>query len=325
MKDEPIDRAIRNTLADLPGAKSDECPADGAIAAYLEFSLRAEERAEVESHMARCASCREVLALSMQLGEEDAQPAQAAAVTGKKILFHISIPVSAVALIIVGTVAGVLYYRAIRTGPGVPAAYQTAELKAPAPGGAVNQALSRQKLDQTPKAAPKEEDRRKPADIPVRVSQPPAMSPAPPLAGDDAKAYEALEKFEAVTRAPEKPAQLVETERLGVPAGAADNMTAFRDAATVSASREPRMAGARASIAALEKSARVIQRTVGDKTFILQSGIWMDGECANHPDVPVVEIQSGTEEHSELLKAYPGLGNLRPALVFWKGKKISFK
>ncbi len=129
MKDERIDRAIRNILAGQKDRDAGACPSDSRIAAYLDARLRPDECAEFEAHVSSCASCREILSLSLQLGEEPQVTRQTLPAQEKKVIFHFAIPMSALALVVVASLAGVLYYRAVRNAGKSVIVTQTAEVR----------------------------------------------------------------------------------------------------------------------------------------------------------------------------------------------------
>ena len=131
MKRQPIDRAIRNTWARSNDRATGECPDDSLIAAYLESRLQSDECARFEAHAAVCTSCREILALSLRLSDEPEFPEAAPSDRHGKLIFHFAIPVSVVALILVASFAGLLYYRGIREVAKESETIATAELNAP--------------------------------------------------------------------------------------------------------------------------------------------------------------------------------------------------
>jgi hypothetical protein len=63
-------------------------------------------------------------------------------------------------------------------------------------------------------------------------------------------------------------------------------------------------------------------RKIGDRTFVLTQDIWVDEECNKHPEASQVVIPPESEEYSEILNTYPELRDLRPVMIFWKGREL---
>ncbi len=61
-------------------------------------------------------------------------------------------------------------------------------------------------------------------------------------------------------------------------------------------------------------------KKVGEKTFYLNSGYWIDRQCIEHQDDSMVEITSAAPEYEKILTQYPELRNLRPALIYWNSE-----
>jgi hypothetical protein len=135
VKRQPIDMAIRNTLTRRNDREPGNCPDNSLIAAYLESRLQSDEAARFEAHAAVCASCREILALSMQLAEEPAAPPTAPSTETRRVILHFAIPVSVMALVLLASFAALLYYRTIREAAKESAVAATAEVRAPAKAG----------------------------------------------------------------------------------------------------------------------------------------------------------------------------------------------
>lgn len=77
-----------------------------------------------------------------------------------------------------------------------------------------------------------------------------------------------------------------------------------------------------ANFAALTPSehGKPVEKKTGDRTFYLNSGYWIDTQCAGHVSADYEEIRTGSTEYEQILKAMPGLARTRPAIVYWSGK-----
>jgi hypothetical protein len=105
---------------------------ENLMAAYLERSLTSAEMSAVESHVAGCTSCQEVLALALKLQSENATvPLQALSTPSKKRLFHFSIPIPAIGALLVCIALGALFFRWPHQAPVSDKLEQVAELRAP--------------------------------------------------------------------------------------------------------------------------------------------------------------------------------------------------
>jgi hypothetical protein len=142
-----MDGAIRKALARRNDTTAGECPGENVLAAYLETRLGEAERQTVERHASGCTSCQEIIGLALRLSDPEAQPVtgDAEASSRKRILFHVSLPMSALAMIVLALVAGVLFYRIVRESSRIPAAPQTAELHPPAQAEGISAAKTPEK------------------------------------------------------------------------------------------------------------------------------------------------------------------------------------
>jgi len=61
-------------------------------------------------------------------------------------------------------------------------------------------------------------------------------------------------------------------------------------------------------------------RKIGDHNFFFTSGYWIDALCAQHADAPVTEVRAGTAEFEAIVKLYPDVRSLLPAIVYWGEK-----
>jgi hypothetical protein len=107
-----MDRLIRKSLSAQARRSSEPCVNENLMAAYLERRLTPEEQRTVESHVADCPSCQEVLALALRLqSEEDSASPQASSTRSKKVLFNLSIPIPALGALLICIVIGALFFR----------------------------------------------------------------------------------------------------------------------------------------------------------------------------------------------------------------------
>jgi hypothetical protein len=128
VKERPSDRAIARVLATNVRESPGVCPDDNIMAAYLEFRLGSTERQRLEAHVAACSSCQEILGLAMRLQSEGSiGTAQTEAPTERRVLFRFSMPVSVIALIVLGVSLAALLPRVLRKGEGPKAVDQVAE------------------------------------------------------------------------------------------------------------------------------------------------------------------------------------------------------
>jgi len=63
-------------------------------------------------------------------------------------------------------------------------------------------------------------------------------------------------------------------------------------------------------------------RKIGNHRFILTSGYWIDEVCGRNTDAPIVEVTAGAPEFDEIIKLYPDLRPLLPAIVYWNEKAL---
>ena len=61
-------------------------------------------------------------------------------------------------------------------------------------------------------------------------------------------------------------------------------------------------------------------RTIGDKIFYSNSGVWIDRKSAENTNDPVIEMPPGVPEYEKILNKYPEVRELVPVLIHWDGK-----
>jgi len=108
-----VDKAIGRALGHHARAAGGACPDENLIAAYLESRLPAAETAQVEEHASTCASCQEVMALAMKLDQPEIGVA-AEALSHKRVLFRLSIPLAALPLVLLALGGAYLIYRVVQ-------------------------------------------------------------------------------------------------------------------------------------------------------------------------------------------------------------------
>jgi hypothetical protein len=369
-----VDSAIRQALGGNRAEKGGACPDRNLTAAYLENRLRDDERAVFESHAADCATCRQVLALAMTLEEDPDSVPAVRQPSSSKLLFRISIPVSALALIVAGVAVGILSLRSPKTPMRNAPSPQITELRAPAQPQPPPQEKIR-KEPVSPAAAPI----RKPAEVTTTAARPPAAE----LTRKAEPAKESLKEPAPVATPTVVPAELAELEAGraqkqevaaaktefaaarnedaairpaiqarggaagfaggvvgGVVGGAVGGISPpppqrTQRVSMVNATATPREAieslskllgasdkdeSGKAKMLALELKSGNRSRKIGDHTFVSASGYWVDELCARNTEAPIVEVRTGVTEFEEILKLYPDLRTLLPAIVYWNDK-----
>jgi hypothetical protein len=64
-------------------------------------------------------------------------------------------------------------------------------------------------------------------------------------------------------------------------------------------------------------------RKVGDKTFRLESGVWVDIQYKPADNLPVTRLPYSGEEFNRAISEHPGLKpflELKPVIVVWQGR-----
>lgn len=133
MSDSSMDGLIRKAASTQMRKLPEGCADENIIAAYLERRLSPPETAAFEEHASQCASCQEILALSMklQVPEALAQAAEEKS-TRKRTLFHFSIPIPVLGSALVVIILVAVLFRIFNESPKDISGLQTAELHTPA-------------------------------------------------------------------------------------------------------------------------------------------------------------------------------------------------
>ena len=311
VRDGPIDGLIKQVLSSRARKGSEHCENENLMAAYLESSLSPEERAEFESHVADCAVCREVLALSIELQAQESDHRTIARTDSKKTLFHFSIPIPIFGvLLLVLVLVAVLPRFPRRSGENPPAVSVSskpsrvetvaAEMKTNVAavitekngklGPAVEEGKSEKAGYRLSAAAHKEV----PGSVSIRTAKLDEAQPLP---------------------SPESTARPTASS-LAVPV--LQKMAVGQGALTRSAAASVRRAIYALSLSANLNSAE--PRGIGDKFFYNNSGFWIDKQCIEHLGAVIVEITTRAPEYESILKQYPDILKIAPAVIHWEGK-----
>jgi hypothetical protein len=396
-----IDSAIRKALLRQTGSAASSCPDENALAAYLERNLSDQERLRLEGHLSDCASCRELLALSMRIAADE-PAAVADAIRNpreRKLLSPSRVPLAVVAALVLGIGATVVFLLTSefrkpgrvevaeqRTPAAAPA---VGNMAAPSQGPSIEQAMpagpatpgagraqtarghqvdsgsadtagkkeSRAQEKLSPPAYPGAlELKRKASDADMIASN--EAPPGPAQLKDASKAVAAAARpageaegapiggvvagvpalakpaEERAADAALKQAAAVSVGSSGVRSEALDEPARLtlesRRAVPTSASLHAEESGLHDVLqraVADERAGRAVHlmtRGLGDRTFKLFGGSWIDLKVLDRPDADWVECTPGSPELEEIMKALPEIGRLRRSgqtvLLDWKGK-----
>lgn len=311
MRDGHIDGLIKQVLSSRARKGFEPCENENLMAAYLESSLSPEERAEFESHVADCAVCREVLALSIGLQAQESDHRTIARTDSKKTLFRFSIPIPILGLLLlVMVLVAVLSRFPHRFGenpPAVSVSSKPSRIETVAGGMKTNDAAviteKNGKLGPAVEGGKSEKAGHRlsaaaPKDLPGSVSIRTAkLDVAQPLPSPESTAQPAASSV-AVPVLP----------KTAVGQGVLTRSTA---------------ASVRRAIDTLRLSANLNSaepRGIGNKFFYNNSGFWIDRQCIEHLGAVIVEITPRAPEYESILKQYPDILEIAPAVIYWEGK-----
>lgn len=358
-REDPIlDSAVRKALASRIATPPGSCPDDNAVIAYLEHRLLPSEKASFEDHASSCIHCQGLLSLSMKLAEDKDATAKPKSHPGRDILFRFSLPIPALALLIVAAGVTILFFREMRQSRLKPATTETAQLRLPkdAPESSVKGKKEAASVREDTKISALTEERKTPARKPATqiatadrlkegvVSQD-KLAVVSPRDGAllQPVAHTELEgkQLEKDSRAE---SEIVGVKRIQAAAGAsATRVDAAENARELSMQLTPqdvilgfsqqdleqeravRIAPMRASDARTQTAAGPsTSRRLGDRTFYLVSGYWIDAQCRKHPKADVVELTPDSGIYADIRKSVGQIDELRssgvPVLVHWNGK-----
>jgi hypothetical protein len=346
VRDIPLDRLIRKSLAAQKRRNPGPCVSENLMAAYLEESLSPDESAAFESHVSDCAACREVLALSMKLRPPEEEAFVPDVPPGSKnTLFHFSVPVPVLGALVVGIVLFAVYLRIsnrpnentisdriaeLRPSPQqVEAVAQDAPVAARA-NARVNKEAPQKKASIGSAAAMPADDYRKdaakfPADenltaaVPVVAIPPASPSPAGTLSAVLADSdLSAKQKSEVETK---EATDQIASIRAQEPVSRPRVFAAANRIATTLYSSTPVEASLRFALTNLGANSKGNEtREVGDRVFYRSSGFWIDRQCVEHSGNPIVEITTEDPEYKVILEKYPDVRSILPAAIFWEAK-----
>jgi hypothetical protein len=333
------------------------------MAAYIEESLSPEERSAFESHVADCAACREVLALSLKLRpqeEDDRFPHIAPA--SKRTVFRLSIPIPVLGAVIVGVALLAMVFKFSNKPDERESKVQVAEVRpstppvepgvqnvpVPAQENVLNKGDilekkarmvskvgtpildSRMDLAEAPSAA----------NIPVPnpvVAVPPAsiqaaggaIQPATPTPAETFSSVVAdsslpqKQKSEAETKSA---AEQIASIRTQEPISRPRMFAASNRIATTLYSSPPAEATLKFAFTSLSVNSKDAEaKEIGDRVFYKNSGFWVDKQCVEHSGNPIVEITSKDPEYEVILGKYPGVRSILPAAIYWEEKNYLLK
>lgn len=352
MRDASADRLIQKMISTRMRESSEDCADENTMAAYLEESLSPQERSAFEDHVSECISCQEILALSMKLRADEATGQTAAEPeTGKKTLFHFSIPIPVLGGVVVAMVLLAVLFRMVHQSGGNLQQPQTAELHPPAQKTETaaqsvpmeapmadkdNLAMARRRIE-----APLSENKEKGSAFFSREAVPEPLPPAalPAIENEPAAVAEvSTHKMAAALPASENERRDVAAESSAQKPAAARASSGYEKSATLSSpaavsdqidvklqstvtlnSVPPKdvIFGFRDGRSKLEASQ---SKQIRDKVFYQNSGFWIDRQCVEHRDEPIIEILPVVPEYEPILAKYPELRDLLPAVIYWNNK-----
>lgn len=320
MKEPPVDDWMRERISANMRPPAGDCVDASRMAAYREGTLSTQESAVVEAHLAACSSCQEMLALILKMPDSDlAVPAALPDVpkSEQKPRVSLSLPIP-----VWGGIAAVLLLAGIflllpESQDPIPT--QTAELRAPdsvkdMAGSAP--APDSKPLIQAPPEGPQsgapsgaeEAGGRVPLESPVKGEfAAPGFPPLPAEAAAGAMFDEREHVTAAVPPEGTRPMELPSPEMEKNPAVASSRLSARR------------MQDFAAGDALRAKSSADGVRSIGDKEFVLDDGVWIDRQCLVNAGASVMDAAAADAETQSILKQYPELRAMKPVRIYWKG------
>jgi hypothetical protein len=64
----------------------------------------------------------------------------------------------------------------------------------------------------------------------------------------------------------------------------------------------------------------LLEKKIKDRTFYFNSGYWIDGQCTEQTSADYVDIKTGSAKREQILKSFPEVEKIRPAVISWNGK-----
>jgi hypothetical protein len=303
VKDTHFDKAVRKAL---PGGAPSPCPDENLMAAYLDGVLSGQDRERFEDHASQCASCREVLAMAIEMAEQssDAPPLRAF----RRPAFRFFIPATVAAGIVLAVATGILLLQTFREG-------ETPQSAAVRPGTPDRDARQKSLLETAPSApsgsaraaahAGATAAREKEVVPPVGPRPSPLRAPeGRPLVAEESRATDAA--------APPEGNRAAAGERRKASAYAArlDHPIAQRPSAPPTEGKPAESApedvvAMSAGLGQSRDSAAV--RKVGELTFRLAGGYWLDSRCGDQKEDAARLVAADADALAGILKEHPGL------------------
>jgi hypothetical protein len=291
------------------GETPEGCVNENLMAAYLEASLAPQETAEFESHVAHCGLCQQVLALAMRSHPGETAIRAASAVSSRKTIFRFAIPVPVLGVLILAGLLILLFFKGRQNRTESLPGNQVAELSSipqQAKTETQNSPIHTPRAD-TSRSVSKPPRLKAPLAEKRRVDESAALlqaRPAPPVPAYKAEAVAPrATPWNEKSAAPMRAAMTLDTiERMQL---MAMNSTPPNDMLSGKDQNMP---------------ANAVTKQIGDKVFYQKLGMWIDRQCDEHRDDPIIEITPNGPEHESILRRYPELRDLRPAVVYWGSK-----
>jgi hypothetical protein len=296
------------------------------MAAYLEARLSPQEKAAFEEHVSECASCQEILALSMKLqGQEDADQTAGEQTAGKRILFRFSIPIPVLGGVFIAFVLIAVLFRILGDSSQNLSRPQSAELHMPAQGtetvarNAPAPVTLAEKGNSAPEK-PRTETRIPEEKAKVTLSsglKAEIESPSPAVPAVEAEAAKTSETATREMAASGASPEGLRSATMPSPAAAPGRLEDRQAATALKAPTRDMIFGLREGRPELGAAE---SRQIRDKSFYFSLGYWIDRQCEEHRDDPIIEISPAVPEYGPILARYPELRDLLPAMVRWDGR-----
>jgi hypothetical protein len=295
VRGESVDGLIQKMISARMRESAEGCADDNTMAAYLEAGLSPQEKAAFESHVSECAACQEILALSMKLHAQEAvSRATAAPDAVKKTLFRFSVPIPVLGAVLICIVLIAVLVQILHDSSRNLSKSQSAAMHPPAQSASLEAPVARHGSFAPPR-------------VESSAAAKSRAEPMPPVLRRTAEQKMAAAALPAGGTPATPPSLKTARNRIAQ----TQDVNSFR-----ALSSEDAIAGS-GGPAKLEAAE---SRKIGDKVFYLNAGYWIDQQCTEHPGGEILEIAPTAPEYGPLSIKYPGLGDLRPALICTNGR-----
>jgi len=311
VRDSPIDGLIRKMLSAHKGEIPEGCANENLVSAYLEASLTLQETAEFESHVAHCDLCQQVLVLAMKVHPGETAIRPACALSSRKIIFRFSIPIPVLGVLILAGLLIPVLFKVRQNRKESLSGNQVAVLQ-PIPQRAETETQN------SPILAPEADASRSVSELPHlkasladkrRVDESAALlqaQPAPPVPADQVVAATPgatprNDRAATTTPGPAMTPDTIEGRQLRTMHSMPPKNTLLGKGQNM--------------------PANAVTKQIGDKVFYQNLGMWIDRQCNEHREDPIMEMPPNGPEYESILTQYPELRDLRPVVVCW-GSKI---